>query len=271
MSKEYKDNIKRETVIKRIKKERDFTIVNNEILKRKDLSWKAKGIMAYILSLPDDWKIILEEISKHATDGKTSFNSGWKELKKAGYVKNVAVRDKNTKKILYWMTLVDEDGSLRDDTHNYETHNLKTYNLETHNVENQTLQSTYELSTYELSTESTKDNTRFSNASEIKKQKDKEIEEKFEEWYDLYSNKKDRAKALKSFKTKYKKHGYEKIVEGTKEYLKTVTDKKYQKYPATFLNAESYLDIDEFKEMSKNLQKGNNIKRYNDDFNLNEI
>ena len=106
-------------------------------------------------------------------------------------------------------------------------------------------------------------NMRFSNASEIKKQKDKEIEEQFKEWYDIYDKKRDRAKALKSFKTKYKKHGYEKILEGTKAYLKTVTDKQYQKYPATFLNAESYLDIEEFNNTSKNRPDNNAIEGIN--------
>ena len=29
---------------------------------------------------------------------------------------------------------------------------------------------------------------------------------------------------------------------GTKDYLKTITDKQYQKYPKTFLSQESYMN-----------------------------
>src|SRR5699024_9317265 len=75
-------------------------------------------------------------------------------------------------------------------------------------------------------------------ASELENQLTKE----FENWYNLYDKKKDRKAAFTKFKTARKKHSYEEIVKGTKEYLKTITDKQYQKYPKTFLHNESYLD-----------------------------
>ena len=31
-------------------------------------------------------------------------------------------------------------------------------------------------------------------------------------------------------------------MQGTREYLKTIKDKQYQKYPKTFLNSESYMN-----------------------------
>lgn len=64
----------------------------------------------------------------------------------------------------------------------------------------------------------------------------------FDDWYNLYDKKKDRKAALTKFKTARKKHSYEEIMNGTKEYLKTITDKQYQKYPKTFLHNESYKD-----------------------------
>ena len=39
-----------------------------------------------------------------------------------------------------------------------------------------------------------------------------------------------------------KKHDFETIMNGTREYLKTITNKQYQKYPKTFLSQESYLN-----------------------------
>lgn len=95
-----------QTELFRVKKEDNFTRVYNEVLRRKDISWKAKGILVYILSLPDDWNIYLEEVAKHSTDGMTSFRNGWNELKKAGYVERYAVREKG--KIVSWKTIVKE-------------------------------------------------------------------------------------------------------------------------------------------------------------------
>lgn len=73
--------------------------------------------------------------------------------------------------------------------------------------------------------------------------------ERFEEWWELYDKKLDKKKAFSLFKSALKEHEFETIMNGTKEYLKTITDKQYQKYPKTFLSQESYLN-----DFSKELQ-----------------
>ena len=74
------------TVFIREKKERDFTVINNTFIKDVSLSWKAKGLMAYLLSLPDDWEIHLSEVESHALDGKATLRSAINELKEHGYL-----------------------------------------------------------------------------------------------------------------------------------------------------------------------------------------
>ncbi|WP_368912926.1 helix-turn-helix domain-containing protein [Staphylococcus haemolyticus] len=66
--------------------------------------------------------------------------------------------------------------------------------------------------------------------------------ERFEEWWKLYDKKLDKKKAFSLFKSALKKHEFETIMNGTREYLKTITNKQYQKYPKTFLSQESYLN-----------------------------
>ncbi|MCD8869766.1 helix-turn-helix domain-containing protein [Staphylococcus epidermidis] len=66
--------------------------------------------------------------------------------------------------------------------------------------------------------------------------------EQFEEWWQLYDKKLDKKKAASLFKSALKKHDFETIMKGTREYLKTITNKQYQKYPKTFLGQESYLN-----------------------------
>ncbi|HDN3492073.1 TPA: helix-turn-helix domain-containing protein [Staphylococcus aureus] len=78
--------------------------------------------------------------------------------------------------------------------------------------------------------------------------------EQFEEWWKLYNKKKDKKMSFTKFKSCLKKHTFEQIMQGTREYLKTITDKQYQKYPKTFLTNESYMNdySEEIKEEVNN-------------------
>ncbi|PGC59242.1 DNA-binding protein [Bacillus toyonensis] len=91
----------------RVEKNRNYSVINNTGLRDERLSWKAKGILAYILTLPDDWVFYREELATHAKDGIDSLKSGMKELKEYGYVKRTPIRnDKN--KIVSWETVIHE-------------------------------------------------------------------------------------------------------------------------------------------------------------------
>lgn len=79
--------------IKRVKKEMNYTIINNTGLKDKSLSLKAKGLLAYMLSLPDDWIFYETELIKHSKDGRDSIRGGLKELEDKGYLVRERARD----------------------------------------------------------------------------------------------------------------------------------------------------------------------------------
>ncbi|MCQ6285846.1 DnaD domain protein [Bacillus cereus] len=93
--------------IVRVEKTKNYSVVNNTGLRDERLSWKAKGILAYILTLPDDWVFYREELATHAKDGLDSLRSGMKELKEYGYLQRIPIRnDKN--KIVSWETVIHE-------------------------------------------------------------------------------------------------------------------------------------------------------------------
>ena len=138
--------MKNSTTFVRVKKNENYTTVHNGFIKRKDLSWKAKGIMTYLLSLPDDWVVNLDEIKRNASDGESSFRSGWKELKDAGYVSKRSIRDEVTKKILKWETIIKEIPDEKKN-HNVGNHNVESHQVGNHQVDNRKLLSTKELST----------------------------------------------------------------------------------------------------------------------------
>ncbi|WP_232165904.1 hypothetical protein [Staphylococcus gallinarum] len=85
----------------------------------------------------------------------------------------------------------------------------------------------------------------------------KVTQEQFEQWWNLYDKKLDKKKAFSLFKSALKKHDFEKIMNGTKDYLKTITDKQFQKYPKTFLSQESYMN-DYKQERTVKTQNENN-------------
>ncbi len=75
--------------------ENPYVMVDKRFVNNPNLSWKAKGILLYLLSKPDDWEIYESDIEKHATDGRDACRSGIRELENAGHIKRVQHRDEN--------------------------------------------------------------------------------------------------------------------------------------------------------------------------------
>ena len=117
--------------IVRVRKNNNFVVMDKTFLNDTSLSWKAKGIMAYMLSKPDNWTFYINELIKHSTDGEASFRAGFKELQEQGYVKRYPIRKGN--RIVRWETVVLENPLLGDFQH---VENLDVENLD---VENRTL------------------------------------------------------------------------------------------------------------------------------------
>jgi len=88
------DNDKRLNEVIRVqRKPSSFVTMDKGFLENPNLSWKAKGILAYLLSKPDNWKVIISNVLKNATDGKGSVYKGLSELKEYGYYSKVPIRD----------------------------------------------------------------------------------------------------------------------------------------------------------------------------------
>jgi hypothetical protein len=74
------------TVFIKRKVERNFTVIPNEILRDERLSWKAVGLLVYLLHLPSDWELNLVHLSNCRADRHASTRSGIGELEQFGYV-----------------------------------------------------------------------------------------------------------------------------------------------------------------------------------------
>lgn len=95
-------------VIRVQKRPNNFVMMDKSFLEDTRLSYKAKGILAYLLSKPDNWKVIVGNLVNYSTDGKASVYAGLKELKECGYYEKVPVRNEQGTRITRWESTVYE-------------------------------------------------------------------------------------------------------------------------------------------------------------------
>jgi len=69
------------------KKNIPFTMVANEVLCRKDISLKAKGLYAYLFSKPDDWDFSADRIAYECKEGRKGILTTLQELKASALLK----------------------------------------------------------------------------------------------------------------------------------------------------------------------------------------
>ena len=79
--------------IYRIERTRDYTVMGRFHLWDRNLSMKAKGLLSYILSTPEKWKLSTEGLAYYMKDGIDAVRSTLKELEHNGYINRKRTRD----------------------------------------------------------------------------------------------------------------------------------------------------------------------------------
>lgn len=77
----------------RVEKNKNYTTISNVFLRDERLSLKAKGFLAMIMSLKDDWDFTIEGFVKITKEGEAAIYTAIKELKDFGYCKEEKIRD----------------------------------------------------------------------------------------------------------------------------------------------------------------------------------
>lgn len=194
----------------RIEKNKNYTSMANFHFYDKTLSWKAKGILSNMLSLPDDWDYSLAGLATLSSDGISATRSAIKELEEHGYLIRRPIRKDG--KICDWEYLIFENPQ--------EANQVKGNLL----LENQQVENRTQLNTNQL-------NTKSSNNKELNTKEYKYIVE--------YLNKKAETNYRATSKAT-QSHIKARLAEGfTLENFYSVIDKKCAEWKGT--DMEKYL------------------------------
>ena len=78
----------------RVERTHNYTVMSNYHLRDKTISFKAKGLLSLMLSLPEDWDYTLAGLARISLEGKDAIRAAVVELEKAGYVQRHQTTDK---------------------------------------------------------------------------------------------------------------------------------------------------------------------------------
>jgi hypothetical protein len=103
----YKIEGRPSTIFRTVKsKDNPYVMTDRRPVDNPRLSFKAKGILTYLLSRPDGWEVSVTDLCNHATDGEASIRSGLKELREAGHMRYTVSREQG--RITGWLIEVYE-------------------------------------------------------------------------------------------------------------------------------------------------------------------
>ena len=218
--------------IYRIHKEDNFVIIDKAFLLNEEISLKAKGLLALLLSYPDNWQFYKAEIVQHTTDKENSLNSGLKELIENGYIVRKQRKDENGK------------------FEGYEYHVYEKPSTEKPSTEKPIL----------LNNKNTKNkNTKTTPSPELVSE--------FKEWYSKYPHPRNEQQTMKNYINTRKTYSAEQLMTALNNYLAEIeeqhTDKRYIKHSTNFVGQEkAFVDYLDTKAVSAEVSTEENSESY---------
>lgn len=203
-------------------KNKNYSVICNEVFKEKELSLKAKGLYALVMSLPDDWDFSLKGICELSKENYTAVNNAIKELIEAGYCQRGRVYDKGKISGFEYYFFEEKEKSPRLDFLNMENLNDNKYTIS---------------------------NNPNSNTKGIKKSISNDIQKveeetglSFNDFYKLYPLKKSKQQAEKSWNRLSKADRQEAIDKLPAYIADCIQEKRSFKHPSTYLNQRTWED-----------------------------
>ena len=179
-----------------------FTQIPNDWLRDNRLSFKARGILAMIMSHREGWSLSINSIAAQNQEGKDAIRSAIQELEETGYLYRTQINHFGKFGEAIWVTQDPADLPMAENPM----------------TDNPTPK---------------KNNT--------KEEQNKEIDSLFNEFWNAYPRKLDKAKAFRAFKSALKRAKFEEILAGVIAYRNDPQrNPEFTKYPASWLNSDSW-------------------------------
>jgi len=198
----------------------NFTILPNEFVQCKELTLEERGLLAFLYSKPDDFKIYTKFLPDLTGESISTIKRIWANLRDKGYIVSTRIYENGgfvgwSHRISLRVIEVDEDLKAGNQT------------IRNHTVRKQTVRKPALINNTDI------------NKTDINNTINRD--EGFEEFWNKYDKKTDHKKALEKWR-KIKDEDKKKILETVEQYVKAHPDKTYRKLPTTYLNGECWND-----------------------------
>lgn len=189
-----------------------FTQIPNAWIRDARLSYKARGLLAELMSHSPGFEVSRERLSKNGQDGDRAIRSAIRELEDVGYLKRSQNRtEQNHFAASVWITQDPDSPS------------VPFAPADNAPADNAGVKKTIEKKTKDL-------DKSLSNFDQL-----------FSDFWKEYPRKKDKGSAVKAFRSALKRAKFDDIVAGAIAYANDPTRKpEYTKFPATWLNADAW-------------------------------
>lgn len=225
-------------------KEKNFTCIDNYLFEDKTLSMKAKGLLAQILSLPEDWKYSVNGLASLFSDGRDAVNGAINELIEHGYI----IRSKSINSLGMF------EGYVYDIYEKPQTENGKVADIpftDNPNTDNPFTENQEQLNTNILNTNVL--NTNSMDIPPIIPREVAELDSMFEQFWKAYPKKVNKKNALREFKKKKDIEVLMPTILADLEYKKrskqwNEDNGQYIPYPERYIKNERWNDVNEVAE-----------------------
>ena len=74
------------SIIRIAKRDQAYSVIGNHILRNKELSFRARGVLAWLLSHSEDWQVSSATIAEEGLEGRDAVRASMTELRQAGHL-----------------------------------------------------------------------------------------------------------------------------------------------------------------------------------------
>ena len=188
-----------------------FTQIPNAWLRDSRVSFKARGLLALIMSHRSGWNISIQSLADNNQEGKDSIRSAIRELEDAGYLTRSQVNENGRFGESLWIT---SDPSDKPTTENPTTENP------------------------------TPKKNILKEEQRIRSNPQDELEGQFKEFWQIYPRKVEKLAARKAFAKAVAEVGIDAVLAGARRLATdpNLPPKQYVKHPASWLNSGGWED-----------------------------